>query len=133
MPFAAQGLDGEVSINLGAKGVIELELISTGERWGRGPHSDIHSSNKARVDSPAWHLVQALSTLVSADGNEPAIDVFAEKARPLSDSEKAMIAEAARRLDEGVAKKQLGVERWMRDVNWREALELLASRPTVNI
>src|SRR5262249_694096 len=29
MPFAAQGLDGEVSINLGAKGVIELELISS--------------------------------------------------------------------------------------------------------
>src|SRR5262249_26083383 len=39
MPFAAQGLDGEVSINLGAKGVIELELIASGERWHRGPRS----------------------------------------------------------------------------------------------
>src|SRR5262249_26417732 len=29
--------------------------------------------------------------------------------------------------------KLLGVERWMRDVSWREALELLVSRPTVNI
>ena len=50
-----------VTITLGAKGVVELELVSSGERWGRGPRKDIHSSNKARVDSPAWHLVLALA------------------------------------------------------------------------
>jgi acetylornithine deacetylase/succinyl-diaminopimelate desuccinylase-like protein len=133
MPSAAQGLDGEVTITLGAKGVVELELVASAERWGRGPRQDIHSSNKARVDSPAWHLVHALATLVSPDGNEPAIEGFAEKARPLSAAEQAMIAEGARRLDEDVVKKQLGVERWVRDVSWREALELLVSRPTVNI
>jgi acetylornithine deacetylase/succinyl-diaminopimelate desuccinylase-like protein len=133
MPFAAQDLDGEVTIYLGAKGVVELELISSGERWGRGPRRDVHSSNKARVDSPAWHLVEALATLVSRDGNDPAIEGYADKARPLSEAEKAMVAEAARRLDEGVAKKQLGVEHWVHDVSWREALELLVSRPTANI
>ena len=78
------------------QGRVELELVSSGEHWGRGPTKDVHSSNKARVDSPAWHLVQALATLVSADGNEPAIDGFADKARPLSAAEKAMIADAAR-------------------------------------
>src|SRR5438105_10995121 len=77
MPSAEQEPDGSVTITLGAKGVIELELTSSGELWGRGPKKDIHSSNKARVDSPAWHLVQALHTLVSADGNDPAIDGFA--------------------------------------------------------
>src|SRR6202041_3275123 len=118
---------------LGAKGVVELELVSSGERWGRGPRHDIHSSNKARVDSPAWHLVEALATLVSSDGNEPAIEGFADKARPISAAEKAMIAAAAQRLNEGVAKKQLGVEHWVHDVSWQEALELLMSRPTVNI
>src|SRR5262249_30979761 len=79
MPFPSQGLDGQVTITLGAKGVVELELVSSGERWGRGPKLDIHSSNKARVDSPAWHLVQALNTLVSADGNTPAIEGYADK------------------------------------------------------
>jgi acetylornithine deacetylase/succinyl-diaminopimelate desuccinylase-like protein len=133
MPSAAQGRDGVVTITLGAKGVVELELTSSGERWGRGPKKDIHSSNKARVDSPAWHLVQALTTLVSADGNDPAIDGFAEKARPISAAEKAMVVEGARRLDEAVAKKDLGVERWVQDVGWVEALERLVSRPTVNI
>jgi acetylornithine deacetylase/succinyl-diaminopimelate desuccinylase-like protein len=133
MPSAEQELDGKVTMTLGAKGVVELELVSSGERWGRGPRRDIHSSNKARVDSPAWHLVEALVTLVSPDGNDPAIEGFADKARPLSSAEKAMIASAARRLDESVAKKQMGVEHWVHDVSWQEALELLMSRPTVNI
>jgi acetylornithine deacetylase/succinyl-diaminopimelate desuccinylase-like protein len=133
MPFPSQDPDGQVTITLGAKGVIECELVSSGERWGRGPRKDIHSSNKARVDSPAWHLVQALATLVSPDGNDPAIEGFAANARPLSDAEKKMIAEAARRLSEDVTKKLLGVSHWVHDVSWRESLELLASRPTVNI
>ena len=85
------------------------------------------------MDSPAWHLVQALATLVSPDGNDPAIDNFADKARPLSADEKAMIAAAAARLSEDGAKRSLGVQRWVRDVPWVEALELLMSRPTVNI
>jgi acetylornithine deacetylase/succinyl-diaminopimelate desuccinylase-like protein len=133
LPSAAQDLDGKVIITLGAKGVIEVELVSSGERWGRGPQRDIHSSNKARVDSPAWHLVQALATLVSPDGNDPAIEGFTAKVRPLSAAEKAMIAQAASRLDEQVTKRQLGVAHWVHDVSWREALELLMSRPTVNI
>src|SRR4029078_12000935 len=52
MPSAAQDLDGVVTVSLGAKGVVELELISSGETWGRGPSKDVHSSLKAMVDSP---------------------------------------------------------------------------------
>ncbi len=133
MPSASQGLDGEVTMTLGAKGVIEVELVSSGEKWGRGPKADIHSSNKARVDSPAWHLVLALATLVSADGNDPAIEGFAEKARPLSADEKAMIATAAGRMNEAGAKKLLGIEHWVNDVSFTESLERLMGRPTVNI
>ncbi len=85
------------------------------------------------VDSPAWHLVQALNTLVSADGNDPAIEGFADKARPISASEKSMIAEAARRKSESQAKQTMGVDHWVHDLNWLEAQERLVSRPTVNI
>lgn len=133
MPFPSQDLSGEVTINLGAKGVVELELVSSGERWGRGPKRDVHSSNKARVDSPAWHLVQALNSLVSADGNTPAIEHYTDKVRPLSDAEKKMIAVAAGRISEEGTKKQLGIEHWIHDVGWHEALEMLVSQPTVNI
>ena len=133
MPMASQGLDGMVTITLGAKGVVECQLVCSGERWGRGPRRDVHSSNKARLDSPAWHLVEALTTLVSPDGNDPAIPGYTDKARPFSPAEKAMIATAAKRLDENSAKKQMGVQRWVHDVDWQTALELLCSRPTINI
>jgi acetylornithine deacetylase/succinyl-diaminopimelate desuccinylase-like protein len=133
MPYAAQSLNGEVTMTLGAKGVVELELVSSGAHWGRGPKKDLHSSNKARVDSPAWHLVEALASLVSPDGNDPVVEGFAAKALPLSDADKKMIAEAARRLSEADAKKQMGVDHWVHDVSWQESLELLCSRPTINI
>jgi len=48
MPMPMQSLDGTVTINLGAKGVVELELVSSGERWHRGPKQDLHSSNGPR-------------------------------------------------------------------------------------
>src|SRR5947209_4447151 len=133
MPAASQNPDGEVTIDLGAKGVMELELVSSGERWGRGPKRDIHSSLKAMTDSPAWHLVEALATLVSPDGNTPAIANYMEKVRPLSGADRQMIAEAARREDEATQKRLLGVDHWINDVPYQQALEMLASRPTVNI
>ena len=122
-----------MQINLGAKGMVELELISSGEKWGRGPRRDVHSSLKAMVDSPAWHLVAALKTLVSEDGNDPAIEGFTNRVRPLSATEKAMVAEGARRKDEMLQKKQMGVEKWIHDLDWVAAQERLVSQPTVNI
>jgi acetylornithine deacetylase/succinyl-diaminopimelate desuccinylase-like protein len=133
LPDAAQDRDGSVTVELGAKGVIECELVSSGEHWGRGPVHDIHSSEKARVDSPAWRLIHALNTLVSADGNTPAIAGFADQARPLSDAEKQMIAVAAQRMDEKLTMQAFGVKHWINDVSWQESLEMLLSRPTVNI
>jgi acetylornithine deacetylase/succinyl-diaminopimelate desuccinylase-like protein len=132
MPSAMQDPDGVVTVSLGAKGVVELELVATGAKWGRGPGKDIHSSLKAMVDSPAWHLVKALDTLVSADGNTITIDGYPQP-RPLSAEERAMIAEAAERRSEERAKKQLSVARWIDDLPWREANERLESQPTVNI
>jgi acetylornithine deacetylase/succinyl-diaminopimelate desuccinylase-like protein len=132
MPSAQQDLDGIVTVSLGAKGVVELELVSSGEKWGRGPSKDVHSSLKAMVDSPAWHLVKALDTLVSADGNTIAIDGYPQP-RPLNAEEKAMIATAIAGKNEAQAKKQFGVQHWIDDLPWQQANERLESQPTVNI
>jgi acetylornithine deacetylase/succinyl-diaminopimelate desuccinylase-like protein len=132
MPSAAQDPDGSVMVSLGAKGIVELELVASGEQWGRGPKKDVHSANRARLDSPSFHLVQALASLVTPDG-DPAIDGLTVAAKPPSAAERAMLDAAAGRLDEAAAKRLLGVERWAHDASWREALERLCFAPTVNI
>jgi acetylornithine deacetylase/succinyl-diaminopimelate desuccinylase-like protein len=132
MPAGAQGIDGDVGVTLGAKGLLEVELICSGERWGHGPSRDVHSAYRAEVDSPIFHLVQALNTLITPDG-DPAIDGFADKARPLSAAERKMIDTEAKNSLETTIKRELSVERWAHDASWREALASLYSKPTVNI
>lgn len=133
MPEAGQDRDGGIQVALGAKGVVELELVSSGEKWGRGPKHDVHSSLEAQLDSPSWHLVQALNTLVQKDGHTPAVEGFFDKARPLSAAQKKMVEERVAKASEATAKSTLGVEHWVRDVDWLQAQLLLESQPTINI
>lgn len=133
IPSAWQGKNGNVSINLGAKGPLEFQLVSSGESWGRGPKGDIHSSTHAMVDSPVWRLVQALNTLVEADGHTPAIEGWFDNVRPLTAREKELIRLNAAASSEAEAKAAYGVKVWINDEPWEQALERLASQPTVNI
>lgn len=132
MPSAEQDPDGSLTVSLGAKGVIELEMISSGEKWGRGPKKDVHSSLRAILDSPSFHLVQALATLITPDG-DPAIERFADNALPPSAAQKEMLDTAAKKIDEPTFKKMLSADRWARDLPWRGTLERLLFTPTVNI
>jgi len=133
IPLGNQDLDGSVEVNLGAKGIIELELVSSGEKWGRGPGADIHSSLEAQVDSPAWHLVQGLNTLVKADGHTPAVDGFFDRVRPLSPQLREILESAIPRRNEAATKKALSVQRWYGDESWHDSLVRLVTQPTINI
>jgi acetylornithine deacetylase/succinyl-diaminopimelate desuccinylase-like protein len=133
MPFASQSPQGGVQVALGAKGAVEVELVCSTERWGRGAKDDIHSSYKAELDSAVWRMVKAISTLVSEDGNDPAIDGWFEHVKPLTERQKQIIAEHVASTSEADVKKLLGVQHWVHDLSYRDALERLASQPTVNI
>ncbi len=68
-PGSSQNARGEVSLPLGYKGLIYLELEASSDAWGRGPLcGPVHSATNAIVDSPAWRLVQALATLTNKEG-----------------------------------------------------------------
>lgn len=133
VPSASQAIDGTVEVTLGAKGICELELVSSGEKWGRGPKHDVHSSLEAQVDSPVWHLVQALNTLVEADGHTPAVAGFFDKVKPLTPAQTKMVRDVSMRLSEADSKKALGVEHWVKNTSWYDSLILLESKPTINI
>ena len=133
IPMGTQSRNGSSSIVLGAKGPLEFQLISSGEKWGRGPKGDVHSSLHAMVDSPTWHLIQALNTLIAADGHTPAIDGWFDNVRGLTPRERELIAAAAKAQSEAEAKAAYGVKAWINDEPWQQALERLASQPTVNV
>src|SRR5207237_10563434 len=129
---AGRGPRGKVRIYRGGEGVSEGELSASGEKWGRGPGIDVRSSNRAGLDSPAFHLVRALATLVDENG-DPAIEGFGREARPATAQQKKLLDEAATRLSEDTAKKLMKVKRWAHDLGWRESLERFLFTPTVNI
>lgn len=99
---------------------------------GRKPPVNLVAVAEGEEEIGSPHLVQALATLVTADG-DPAIDGFADRARPISPEDAKMIDAAAARRSEELAKKELGATRWLHDATWRESLARLVSRPTVNI
>ncbi|HWA30980.1 MAG TPA: M20/M25/M40 family metallo-hydrolase [Rhizomicrobium sp.] len=133
LPMNGQGPTGEVAINLGAKGVMEIELVSSGAKWGRGPSKDLHSSYKAAVDSPVWHLIEALATLVTPDGNKPAVEGWYEHVKPLTQHQKDLIHASVMANNEAVVMKSLNVSHWIDDLSYEKAMDRLAEEPTINI
>ena len=133
IPSAGQSVDGQMTLLLGAKGAVELQLISSGEKWGRGPTKDIHSSLKANVDSPVWHLIKALNSLVSEDGQTPAIDGWYENVKPLTARQKELIAADVAASNEADDMKTLGIKHWYKNEDYLTASYRLAEQPTINI
>ena len=133
IPSAGQASTGAAEILLGAKGAVEIQLISSGEKWGRGPAKDIHSSLMASVDSPAWHLVKALNTLVKDDGHTPAVPGWFDNVKPLTERQKQLVAEGVAKDNEADVKKQLGLKHWINDEDYLTSQLRLVSQPTINI
>lgn len=82
-PSCNQGPTGAHSLALANKGCAYLDLRVRGAHWGKGPLGvQVHSSAQAVVHSPAWRLLEALSTLVDGEGGtHVAIEGFYEGER----------------------------------------------------
>lgn len=132
-PAARQEANGDVRHVLGAKGLMEVELVCSAKAWGRGAAHDIHSMYRPQLDSPVFRLIAALSTLVSEDGNDPAIDGWFEHVRPLTPRQRQMVADHVASASEADTLRQLGAQKWVRDLSFLESTERLISQPTVNI
>ncbi|MEE8528162.1 MAG: M20/M25/M40 family metallo-hydrolase [Gammaproteobacteria bacterium] len=133
-PFNSQDLSGQTSMILGVKGIIYFELEARGGPHGGPTRSEIHGSLKAIVDAPVWRLVQALSTLVSEDGNTILVPGYYDDILPPSEEEQMLInATLANPDDSEQVKKVLGVERWIDDWDRRQATLNALYMPTLNI
>ena len=99
-----------------SEGCVFVELITSGEAWGRGPtYSNIHGGRKRQVDAPAWRHIKMLSTLVDETGNKVMIDGFYDDIVPLTESEEKFLQAQAQGMNVDVAAKNLGVARFISD------------------
>ncbi len=99
-----------------SEGCVFVELITSGEAWGRGPtYSNIHGGRKRQVDAPAWRHIKMLNTLVDETGNKVMIDGFYDDIVPLTDSEEKYLRASAENMNVEVAAKNLGVARFISD------------------
>lgn len=133
-PAAMQDRRGGVKLRLGNKGIVYLELVCSGSRWGRGPLAhDIHSSNQAWVDSPAWRLVKALATMVSDDGNTIKIDGIHDDILGPSPEEHRMLRELAKAYDPDTFRVENKVDHFVDDLEGSALLERYLYGTTLNI
>jgi acetylornithine deacetylase/succinyl-diaminopimelate desuccinylase-like protein len=135
-PLNAQDASGAVSLPLGVKGILSIELEATGGPQGGPTRAEIHSSLKAIVDAPAWRLTQALATLVGPDGNKILVPGYYDAIRqPLAEEQRLVngLARSSTPAREEAMRKGLGVERFTDNLTGRDLLSRLLFTTTINI
>ncbi|KYK37058.1 MAG: hypothetical protein AYK19_07615 [Theionarchaea archaeon DG-70-1] len=134
-PFYLQNTKGKVELFLGVKGIIYFELECSGKLWGRGPTEfGIHGSNKAWVDSPAWRLIHALSTLTEDNGNTVLVDHFYDDVAPPSPEDEELIRKLVETFDPEPFKQTAKVEKFVIDEkNTEQLIKKLLYTSTLNI
>jgi acetylornithine deacetylase/succinyl-diaminopimelate desuccinylase-like protein len=77
---------GRVSMHLGLKGIVYLDLIARAGKRGGPTDTALHGSDSAWITSPVWRLVRALSTLTDERENIKIGGIY-ENAAPPSDED----------------------------------------------
>jgi acetylornithine deacetylase/succinyl-diaminopimelate desuccinylase-like protein len=132
-PFNSQRPNGTVNVILGVKGIIYFEMIANGGKWGGPAAAEIHGSYKAIVGSPVWQLVQALSTLVSKDGNTILVPGYYDDIRPPNDEESRLINASIEQWSDQQMQEMFAVSQWIDGMTGVDAAIELLYTTTMNI
>lgn len=96
VPGASQTATGDVTLFLGNKGCLHIELESSGDLSGKGPvGGPVHSSAQPVVDHPVWRLIHAVSTLYDPNENRILVDGFYEGLREADEADMTLVEELA--------------------------------------
>jgi acetylornithine deacetylase/succinyl-diaminopimelate desuccinylase-like protein len=134
-PGPSQQADGMVSMSLGTKGIMSLEIEAHGAKWGRGPQKmPIHSSRKAVLDSPVWRLIDALRTMYNPSTNEILISGFKDAIRPPNEEELELMRVITTRFRDRIfGSDRENLKTFMHDWTPEEAAHHLTFDTTLNI
>jgi len=127
----SQDSRGKVSMHLGLKGIVYLDLVCQ-EDHGGGPDESIHGSVSAWVASPVWRLVHALASLTGRRENIK-IPGFYENVADPSRADLTVLRRLARTFDEKAFLREM---RSLHFKTGRHGIDLLKRglyRPVINI
>jgi acetylornithine deacetylase/succinyl-diaminopimelate desuccinylase-like protein len=99
-PSSTQTAMGTVSVGLGLKGMVVVELTASGKAWGYGPVQTVHSQAAGLVDCPPFRLAAALATLTGKDGRGCKVKGLEELwfyRKPLTSEERELLDQLAKR------------------------------------
>lgn len=120
------GIDhvGRPELVFGAKGLAYVEL------YHRGLSEDQHSSIAVIAPSPAWHMIEALSTLRSPEG-EVLIDGFYDDVVGATEDDMKLLEELP--FEAEAERERMGVENFVGDATGLELVRRYYFEPTCNI
>jgi len=95
----------DVTLHLGLKGIVYLDLTCRGGRKG-GPTESLHSSVSAWISSPVWRLIHALKTLVD-DSERITIEGFYDNVAPPSEVDTDLLERLKETFDEKAFLKEM--------------------------
>jgi acetylornithine deacetylase/succinyl-diaminopimelate desuccinylase-like protein len=132
-----QGPTGEVSVNLGYRGLLYLELVVSGERWRHGPiGTAVHSSLKNCVHSAASRVAHVVSSLTDETGAEIRVAGIQEAVAPPTEEDLRLVDALLARYGEAGIRSAVGLGALEHTVGARSGRELLLRylyAPSLNV
>ena len=102
----SQDSRGKVSIHLGLKGIVYMDLICRGGAKGGPSATSVHGSQSAWISSPVWRLIHALSSLADKKENIN-IPKFYENVSPVSKVDLGLLKNLEKIFDEKAFLKEM--------------------------
>ncbi|HWL23287.1 MAG TPA: M20/M25/M40 family metallo-hydrolase [Ureibacillus sp.] len=122
--FGYRDVDGRLQVSLGVKGMLYVELSA------EGANTDLHSANATIIESPAWRLLFALTSLKDQNDRILIPGFYDDVIDPTSEE----IESLNRYLfDEEANKEQLGIARFVNDLTGLSLKKKHLFEPTCNI
>ncbi len=134
-PFNSQDTKGDITVNLGVKGILSFELEARGGPQGGPSKAEIHGSYKAIVDAPAIRLAQAIASLTTPDGNTIVVPGYYDAIRQPSEEEQRLVNGMVPTwtASEAGMRQAFGVERWIDGMTGKQTLMEYLFTTTLNI
>lgn len=128
----SQDSTGSVSMHLGLKGIVYIDLVCRGGKKGGPTETSLHGSDSAWVSSPAWRLIRALTTLTDEKENI-VISGFMDTVVGPTDEDERLLEKLASTFNERQFLKEMKSLRFKGGLGGIELLKKGLYSPVINI